>query len=232
MQNLGAKTYLINKAIENQFYGSTHHVVLICWIQYKKNWFPCIDTSVFIWLKDAIPILTLQAAGTAMFLASRALAPGLARLRRMPGVSPSFNLCSIRLRASAWCLLVFSCSCRSFSFSAARSRLLCMSSSNSTTQSSDITERIRLICPSILQLTRLCSEEKKNVQKWVQEEQEQGSTVSQGTLKRMLIIFARFFYKSRPPDVSPRSGSEIHWPVTLKGSQGDYRREHRGTHEL
>ena len=124
----------------------------------------------------------------------------------MPGVSPSFNLCSIRLRASAWFLLVFSCSCRSFLFSAVRSRLLHMSSSNSTTQSSDITERILLICASILRLSRLCSEEKKC--------SEVGSSARVNSLSRNIEKdvdnFCTLFYKSRPPDVSPRSGSEIH----------------------
>lgn len=51
MQNLGAKTYLKNKDIENEFHESTHHVVLICWIQYKNNWFPYIYTAIFMWLK-------------------------------------------------------------------------------------------------------------------------------------------------------------------------------------
>ena len=78
------------------------------------------------------------------------VSPLHARLRRflpraMPGVFPSFYLCSIRLSASAWWLLVFSCSCHSLSFSAARSRLLRMSSSNRTTQSSDITERLNVL---------------------------------------------------------------------------------------
>ena len=148
------KTYLKNKALKNQFYGSTHHVVLICWIQCKKI-DPCIaafcslqqDHGYFV----RVPLM----------------------VRR--------NLLTL-LNELGWSALPF--------------------------------------C-SLLD----CARRKKNVQKWAQEQQEQGSTVSQGTLKRILIIFALFFYKSHPSDVSPCSGFEIHWPVTLKGWQGDYGRE-------
>lgn len=93
--------------------------------------------------------LTLHAAETAVeFLAL--LRRGLER-RPPRGInSLSCNLFSILCRISAWLLLDFSCSCRSFSFSAARLRLVWMSSSNSTRQSSAESGRIMPFASAIV----------------------------------------------------------------------------------
>ena len=130
----------------------------------------------------------------------------LARLRRflpqeMPGVSPSFNLCSIRLSASAWCLLVFSCSCCSLSFCAARSRLLRMSSSNRTTQSLDITECTWLISSSIVQFTRVYKNNINTISKSSEEEKtfrsglKSNESKGQRSLNEDEEFLCAFFYK-------------------------------------
>ena len=71
-----------------------------------------------------------------------------------------------------------------------------MNYSNSTTQSSDITERIRLISSSILQLTRVCSEKKKK------KRSEVGSRARVNSLstnvEKEVDRFCALFYKSRP----------------------------------
>lgn len=104
-------------------------MLFLCW---------CIVDILYLSFKCAfllIITLTLHAAGTAVvFLAL--LRRGLERRPPRGMDSLSCNLSSILCRISAWSLLAFSCCCRSFSFSAARLRLLRMSSSKSTTQSS------------------------------------------------------------------------------------------------
>ena len=84
-------------------------------------------------------VLTLHMEGTIIL----SLVTALLDLRRWGFLSPgratfSFNLLSILLRTSACCLLANWCSCRNRSFSAARFRLLCMSSSRRTMQSSPV----------------------------------------------------------------------------------------------